>query len=62
MLNMQGMLDMMSEVGERARSNYHLTLGGCLKALESAIAKNPDIVMAKTIVDHGSYRGYYSDL
>lgn len=62
-MDMQKFIDVMSEADRRTRSNYHLTLGAAIKALEQA---PPDAVVEFS--DGGSpgapnsYRGYYSDL
>lgn len=62
-MDMQKLIDAMSETGRRERSRYHLTLGGAIKAMDG--------LPAEMLVefDRGgapdgahSYRGYYSDL
>lgn len=57
------MLDTMSAASRRTRSDYHLTLGDAIKALEEiapSAAATFDIVGTPGSVS--SYRGYYSDL
>lgn len=62
-MDIQGMMDAMSDSWRRERSRYHLTLGGLISALEKADPALP------VRLDNGSYpgkthsyRGYYSDL
>lgn len=58
---MQALVDSMNEMGRLQRSNYHVTLGKLIKALQKAKGNvrfadggSPGMEM--------SYRGYYSDL
>lgn len=63
-MDIQALMDSMSDQWKQDRSKYHLTLGELHKALHEA---NPD---ALVLLDAGdtspdeahSYRGYYSDL
>lgn len=62
-MDIQKIIDALSESGNRERSNYQLTLGKLIQGLEGA---EPS---AKVVFDVGgspyepdSYRGYYSDL
>lgn len=63
-MDLQDLVDAMNKSGEMERSNYHLTLGDLVQALEAAEA---DAIVR---YDFGnaypsapeSYRGYYSDL
>jgi hypothetical protein len=63
MIDLQKMMDALSESARLSRANYHLTLG---QAIELAKAADPQMVVE---FDRGgspagphSYRGYYSDL
>lgn len=62
-MDMQKIIDIMSEAGRRTRSDYHLTLGAAIKALEQA---PPDAVVefssGGSPGEPHSYRGYYSDM
>lgn len=62
-MDLQKLVDAMNAAGEQQRSNYHLTLGALIRALEAA---SPEIVVAFSSGGHPtgphSYRGYYSDL
>ena len=63
-MDVQKLCDAMSTMGRVTRSDYHLTLGGLIKQLESL---SPTL-MVKFDWNGGypyqemSYRGYYSDL
>lgn len=63
MTDMQRIVDALSEAERQQRSNYHMTLGELIAALEMA---QPDIPVitgdGTTPGDAMSYRGYYSDL
>lgn len=61
-MDIQKMLDMMSNAARDERKLYHLTIGGLIDALE---ASKVDFVQLDTgggIGREHSYRGYYSDL
>lgn len=55
-MDIQKMIEAMSESMRNERSNYHITLGGLIDVLE----KNKDCKIS--INEPHSYRGYYSDL
>lgn len=62
-MDLQKMFDAMGDAMRRTRSDYHLTLGGLISALEAA--PEADVVAFDT-GGHpgrfGSYRGYYADI
>ena len=64
-MDIQKLVDTMGDASRNTRSDYHLTLGGLIEALEKF---SPDVVVVCGDVptDHPgdamSYRGYYSDL
>ena len=62
-MDIQALVDSMSECSRRDRSQYHLTLGGLIKKLEAA---DPDLFVkcsdGQIPGELSSYRGYYSDL
>jgi len=63
-MDLQRIVDMMGEAGRMSRKNYHLTLGGAIKAMEDlppATVVRYDYSTAGPTHPH-SYRGYYSDL
>jgi len=59
------MFDGMSNMARSTRSDYHLTLGKLIEALEG-VAPDTVVVCSDNISEHPggaiSYRGYYSDL
>lgn len=62
-MDLQTLMDAISETGRQTRSNYHLTLGGLIEVLSDA--KETDVVRFADDTFPGeemSYRGYYSDL
>lgn len=62
-MDMQKLIDAMSETGRRERSRYHLTLGGAIKALEGMPPELPvEFDRGGSPESAHSYRGYYSDL
>lgn len=58
-MDLQKLVDAMSEMGEKERSNYHATFGDLIDKLKQA-----DISCRLTpeIKGIGAYRGYYSDI
>jgi len=65
-MDIQTLVDTMSDIGKRDRSNYHLTLGKFMQVLKEAIGTNPKMPVKSdkggSIGLADSYRGYYSDL
>lgn len=65
MMDLKVLMDAMSQSAEQERSNYHLTLGKLITALEGV---NGDLRVVFDLMDPCSpsepisYRGYYSDL
>ena len=59
MLDLQKMLDAISEAGERERSNYHATFGDLIDKLKMA---DDTLKLSPEIKGIGAYRGYYSDI
>jgi hypothetical protein len=62
-MDIQKLLDVVSNTARQERKNYHLTLGGLIAELEKVPADT------QVVIDRGgrlhephSYRGYYSDL
>ena len=62
-MDLQNLIDTISNVTRAERSKYHLTLGGLIKALEGVAPPT------RVLIDRGfspsvphSYRGYYEDL
>lgn len=62
-MDMQKMMDAMSQSMRNTRKDYHLTLGGLIKVLEE-VPKETNIVFSDgtNVGSEMSYRGYYSDL
>lgn len=64
-MDLQKLVDSMNRVGRSIRSEYHLTLGQAIEALE---AVNPNYAVTFDYDENlspsapHSYRGYYSDL
>ncbi len=58
-MDIQKLVDTISEIGEKERSNYHATLGDLIDKLEKA---KEDAEISPEIVGIGAYRGYYSDI
>lgn len=62
-MDMQALLNAMSDGWRRDRSKYHVTLGRMIEAMKQA---NPDAVVSLDFGGHPggpiSYRGYYADL
>lgn len=64
-MDLQAMVDAMSKAASMERGNYHLTLGGLVKVLETA---DPDMWVIYDLMEPSSpsapesYRGYYIDL
>jgi hypothetical protein len=63
MINMQAVVDALGQAGRNTRSNYHLTLGAAITALE-ALDDGAWITFdtSESPGELRSYRGYYSDL
>lgn len=62
-MDLQKLVDTMSDMSCRERSNYHLTLGGLIHFLESVPKEMQVITDTSEAVGYAhSYRGYYSDL
>lgn len=61
-MDIQKLIDAMSEAGRRARKDYHLTLGGLIAALEGAGDTPVRFDRGGSPTKPHSYRGYYSDL
>ena len=64
MINIQQLLDVMSEQDRQQRTNYHLTLGQLIDKLQSfdqyGVVFHDETQPHEYLFD--SYRGYYSDL
>lgn len=58
-MNIQELVNAMSEAGERERSNYHATFGDLIDKLKKA---DDSLKLSPEIVGIGAYRGYYSDI
>lgn len=58
-MDLQGIVDLMSENACKERSNYHATLGDLIDKLKNA--KKTASINPK-VVGIGAYRGYYSDI
>ncbi len=58
-MDIQKLVDSISENSQRERSNYHATLGDLIDKLKSADASAR---ISPNIVGIGAYRGYYSDI
>lgn len=58
-MDIQKLVNIMSENGMRERSNYHSTLGDLIDKLKVA---DDSCVITPKIVGIGAYRGYYSDI
>lgn len=62
-MDLQKIVNSMNDMAQRTRSDYHLTLGKIIKALEAC---DPDNVVRCDNGQHPghltSYRGYYCDL
>lgn len=62
-MDIQKLMDTMSDGWRRDRSRYHLTLGGLIAALEAVEAETPvQFDSGGAPAEPDSYRGYYSDL
>lgn len=62
-MDIQGMLNAISEANRRTRTGYHLTLGALIAELEKAAPDAPvTFSNGGAPGDPHSYRGYYSDL
>ena len=63
-MDVRRLFDAMSEMGRATRSDYHLTLGGLIKQLESLPPGLPVKFdwNGEYPFQEMSYRGYYSDL
>lgn len=63
-MDLQALINTMSEVSQRERSGYHLTLGGLIDGLKALPADLPVIFShdGTSPADPCSYRGYYHDL
>ncbi len=62
-MDVQQLLTLLSESAGHTRSQYHLTLGGLIKALKATAPDVPVIFDTGNGVGHEmSYRGYYSDM
>jgi len=57
-MNMQALINGLSQQWQRKRANSQLTLGGLITALEAM----PCGSQVANLRDPGSYRGYYEDL
>ena len=64
MIDPQRIVDAMSDVARDTRADYHLTLGGIIKALSDLPAHTPVSFDWNGLAPNRemSYRGYYSDL
>lgn len=64
-MDIQTMIDALSNQARSVRGDYHVTLGGAIEIL-SRIPKNYkvflDYLEDRSLGDEMSYRGYYSDL
>jgi len=58
-MDMQNLINAMSEVGKKERSNYHATFGNLIDKLKNA---DESLRISPKIVGIGAYRGYYSDI
>lgn len=59
----QSMMDAMGNVSRRTRSDYHLTLGALIEALEKMPLNNSVVFdQGGSPFEFNSYRGYYADL
>ncbi len=63
MYDIQKLMNAISASAASARSDYHLTLGGAIAALEAVAPETPVMfdIGGSPFAPH-SYRGYYSDL
>lgn len=63
-MSMQSFFNAISDAAKNTRSNYHLTLGELISALEKVDPnlRAVDRDTAKGVCNPHSYRGYYSDL
>lgn len=65
-MDLQGLVNAMGDMAKQERSNYHITLGELISALEGASDKNLPVLIShdpsKSVTMPHSYRGYYSDL
>ncbi len=58
-MDIQKLVNAISEAGARERSNYHATFGDLIDKLKAA---DESARIAPKIVGIGAYRGYYSDI
>lgn len=58
-MDLQKMVDAISEMGLRERSNYHATFGDLIDKLKKA---DDSCRLSPSIKGIGAYRGYYSDI
>lgn len=65
-MGMQGLIDAMNNASKQTRSDYHITIGELIEALEQADSKSLPVLTShapdKSVECPHSYRGYYSDL
>ncbi len=59
MVDIQSLIDTISDVSLRERSNYHATFGDLIDKLKAA---DDSARISPLIVGVGAYRGYYSDI
>lgn len=60
-MDIQALMNVMIEAGNRERSNYHVTLGEMIEIARKATG-SVKYLDGKAPGDEDSYRGYYSDL
>lgn len=58
-MDIQKLVDAISESSQRGRSNYHATFGDLIDKLKNA---DDSFRISPKIVGIGAYRGYYSDI
>ncbi len=58
-MNLQSLINAMSDSAQQERSNYHATFGDLIDKLKNA---DDSLVINPKIIGIGAYRGYYSDI